>query len=246
MEALNQLADRISGWLCEQVEAAGARGLVVGLSGGVDSACSTALAARAVRDGVLAVLMPCHSDPDDLRLAEVVAETLGVGTLTVDLGPPFDRLIESLPAGDRMAVANVKPRLRMLTLYYVANARNYLVVGTGNKSEIMIGYFTKYGDGGVDLEPLGQLYKWQVRQLARHLGVPDAVVDRPPTAGLWPGQTDEAEIGLSYQLLDKTLAAIERGDTRGIDPGVVARVELMIKRSAHKRRMPPVFPVEPL
>ena len=142
-----------------------------------------------------------------------------------------------------MAVANLKARLRMVTLYYLANDRNYLVAGTGNRSEIMIGYFTKYGDGGVDLEPLGELYKWEVRRLARHVGVPREVVERPPTAGLWPGQTDEAEIGLTYEQLDEALAAIERGATDGIEPAVLARVERMIERSAHKRQMPPTYPV---
>lgn len=243
MEDLDQLADAISGWLRERVEAAGAKGLVVALSGGVDSACTTALAKRAAGDAVLAVPMPCHSDPDELRLALLVAETLGVESLTIDLGPVFDCLRQTLPAGEGMAVANLKARLRMMTLYYLSNDRNYLVAGTGNKSEIMIGYFTKYGDGGVDLEPLGELYKGQVRRLARHLGVPEEVVERPPTAGLWPGQTDEGEIGLTYGQLDEALAAIERGETGGIDPAVLARVEGMIERSAHKREMPPTFPV---
>ena len=244
LKSSKELAERISEWLSEQVVGAGARGLVVGLSGGVDSACTAALAKRAVGDGVLGVILPCHSDPEDLRYASEVAQALSVETLTVDLGPAFDRLVSSLPAAGRMATANLKPRLRMATLYYLANDRNYLVAGTGNKSEIMIGYFTKYGDGGVDLEPLGELYKWQVRELARHLEVPSAVVERPPSAGLWPGQTDEDEIGLSYEELDEALAAIEQGDTTGIQPKVLARVEQMISASTHKRRIPPKFPVE--
>jgi NAD+ synthase len=244
MENLDQLADGIIRWIHKQVEDAGAEGLVVGLSGGVDSACTTALAKRAVGDAVLAVLMPCHSHPEDLHLATQVANTLGVETLTVDLGPAFDQLLKSLPDAGRMTVSNIKPRLRMVTLYYLASHRNYLVAGTGNRSELMIGYFTKYGDGGVDLEPLGQLYKWQVRQLARHLGIPNTVVDRPPSAGLWPGQTDEGEFGLTYDQLDATLAAIERRDTSEIQPAVLTRVQRMIERSTHKRLMPPVYQVE--
>jgi NAD+ synthase len=240
------LAERISEWLREQVLEAGARGLVLGLSGGVDSACTAALAKRAVGDGVLTVILPCHSDPEDLRLAREVAQTLSVETLIIDLGPAFDQLVGLLPAGGKMATANLKPRLRMSTLYYLANDRNYLVAGTGNRSEIMIGYFTKYGDGGVDLEPLGQLYKWQVRELARHLGVPRMVLERPPSAGLWPGQTDEDEIGLSYEELDATLVAIERGETASIRLDVLAQVQRMIGASAHKRRMPTTFPAEEL
>jgi NAD+ synthase len=244
MEDLDQLAEGISRWLRQQVNVAGARGLVVGLSGGVDSACTAALCKRAVGDAVLAVLMPCHSDPEDLRMANRVAQTLGVAALTLDLGPSFDQLLETLPEGGKIAISNVKPRLRMICLYYLANQRNFLVAGTGNKSEIMIGYFTKYGDGGVDLEPLGQLYKCQVRELARHLGVPDVVVDRPPSAGLWPGQTDEGEFGLSYDQLDHALAAIERGDTSRVDAAALDKVRHLIENSAHKRQMPPVYPVE--
>jgi NAD+ synthase len=244
MRDLDQLAERISRWMRKQVENAGAQGLVVGLSGGVDSACTAALAKKAVEDAVLAVLMPCHSDPEDVRLAAQVAQTLDLETLTIDLGPTFDWLMETLPKAGRMAVSNVKPRLRMLVLYYLANERNYLVAGTGNKSELLTGYFTKYGDGGVDLEPLGQLYKWQVRDLARHLGIPQVIVDRTPSAGLWPGQTDEQELGLSYQELDEVLVAIERGETAEIPPVVLNRVQRMIECSAHKRQTPPACQTE--
>jgi NAD+ synthase len=243
---MEELAERISEWLREQVLEAGARGLVLGLSGGVDSACTAALAKRAVGDHVLTVILPCHSDPEDLRLAREVSQTLSVETLIIDLGPAFDQLVGLLPAGGKMATANLKPRLRMSTLYFLANDRNYLVAGTGNRSEIMIGYFTKYGDGGVDLEPLGQLYKWQVRELARHLGIPRKVVERPPSAGLWPGQTDEEEIGLSYDELDEALVAIDREKTAGIQLDVLVQVQRMISASAHKRRMPPEFPAEDL
>lgn len=235
------IAERIVRWLWEKVEAAGAKGLVVGLSGGVDSACTAALAKRAVGDEVLGVLMPCHSDPVDAEYALMAAGALGIETMTVDLGPAYDALLGALPPDGRMAAANVKPRLRMTALYYLASARNNLVAGTGNKSELMIGYFTKYGDGGVDLEPLGGLYKRQVIELAHVLGVPQAIIDRPPSAGLWAGQTDEGEMGITYLVLDTTLAAIEVGETAGVDPQVLARVRDMIARSEHKRHVPPAF-----
>lgn len=235
------IAERIVRWLWEKVEAAGAKGLVVGLSGGVDSACTAALAKRAVGDEVLGVLMPCHSDPVDAEYAQMAAGALGIETMTVDLGPAYDALLGALPPDGRMAAANVKPRLRMTALYYLASARNYLVAGTGNRSELMIGYFTKYGDGGVDLEPLGDLYKRQVIELAYVLGVPQEIIDRPPSAGLWAGQTDEGEMGITYLVLDATLAAIEAGQTAGVDREVLARIEQMIAASEHKRHRPPTF-----
>jgi len=240
---MKQIARQISEWLGEQVRAAGAKGLVVGLSGGIDCACTAALAKRAVGNEVLGVLMPCHSDPIDAEYANLTADAFGIETITVDLGPVYDALMMTLAPSGRMAEANVKPRLRMTTLYYLAAARNYLVAGTGNKSELMVGYFTKFGDGGVDLEPLGDLYKWQVRELAHALGVPQPIIDRPPTAGLWPNQTDEGEMGITYDVLDATLAAITAGETSGVEPGVLTRVQNMIAASEHKRRLPPACKV---
>ena len=240
------LPDQIAAWLREQLTTAGADGFVVGLSGGVDSATSAALAVRAVgSERVLAALMPCHSQPEDARLARLVAETFGIPTVTVDLSGAYDALMDTLPPSDHpLAAANIKPRLRMITLYYLAQSHNYLVLGAGNKSELMVGYTTKWGDGGVDLLPLGDLYKTQVWELARELGVPQGIIERPPSAGLWPGQTDEGEMGITYRELDRVLAAIEAGDTSGIEPTTLAKVRDMIARSAHKRAMPPIFQPE--
>ena len=236
---MEQIAVQISQWLRAKVLAAGTQGLVVGLSGGVDSAVTAALAKRALGDQVLGVLMPCQSSSIDSEYARMAAHTFDIETITVDLGPVFDLLIGRLPPADRMPVANIKPRLRMTVLYYLAAARNYLVAGTGNKSELMIGYFTKYGDGGVDLEPLGELYKWQVWELARTLGVPQAIIDRPPTAGLWDSQTDEGEMGLTYTLLDSTLALLEAGEMGKANVAALTRVKGMIAATEHKRQMPP-------
>ena len=141
----------------------------------------------------------------------------------------------------KLATANVRPRLRMTSLYYVANLVNGIVAGTGNKSEAMIGYYTKYGDGGVDLLPIIDLYKHEVRAVAREIGVPQSVIDRPPSAGLWQGQTDEDEIGLSYDQLDEALAAIESGDTSGIEPATLRRITSMHEVSEHKRQPIPAF-----
>ncbi len=237
------LSDQIAAWLREQLATAGADGFVFGLSGGVDSAAAAALAARAVGpDRVLAALLPCHSQPEDARLGQLVADTFNISTVTVDLDGACDALAFALPPSDhRLAAANIKPRLRMIAWYYFSNARNYLVLGSGNKTELLVGYFTKHGDSGVDLLPLGDLYKTQVWELARELGVPTSVVERPPSAGLWPGQTDEEELGITYRELDRVLAAIEAGETASIEPATLDKVQGMIAGSAHKRAMPPMF-----
>jgi NAD+ synthase len=245
------LANQIANWMRDQVEAAGAAGIVVGLSGGVDSACVAGLARQALgREAVLGLLMPCHSDPIDAEYAHKVAEAFDLKGITVDLTPIFDALITALPSppdergvtgSSRLAQANLKPRLRMTTLYYVANARNYLVAGAGNKSELMIGYFTKYGDGGSDMLPLGDLYKREVYDLARELGVPQPILDRPPTAGLWAGQTDEDEMGLTYSVLERALITLTIGGDHGVDQPTLDKVRQMMTASAHKRSLPPAF-----
>jgi NAD+ synthase len=179
-------------------------------------------------------------------MARLLAEAFDLRTCTVELAPTFDALIQGLPPEtSAMARANIKPRLRMATLYALAQTHGYLVAGTGNKSELLVGYFTKYGDGGIDVEPLGDLYKGQVYELARELGVPQPILERPPSAGLWLGQTDEEELGITYDDLDTILRAIEVGRTDGMDPVLLERVQHMMAASAHKRMMPPICPVSP-
>jgi len=239
------VAHQIATWLREVAAQAGAKGYAFGLSGGIDSACTAALCQRAAGERVLATWLPCHSPPEDGEMASLVAGAFGLELATVDLGPLYDAFVAALPPGiTDLARANVKPRLRMMTWYALAQSHGYLVAGTGNKSEIQVGYFTKYGDGGVDVEPLGDLYKWQIRELAQELGVPKPVIDRPPSAGLWAGQTDEAEMGISYAALDATLEAIEVNQTAEIEPVLLAKVLRMIAASAHKRAMPPVCRVD--
>lgn len=246
MPSIDQLAGEIAHWLREYAARAGARGYVVGLSGGIDSATVAALCQRAMGDRVLAVLLPCHSLAEDEALAHLAADVFGLKTVTVDLSQVYDTLVAALPAElGQMAYANIKPRLRMTALYSLAQASHYLVAGTGNKSELMVGYYTKYGDGGVDVEPLGDLYKGQVRLLARSLGVPREIIERPPTAGLWQGQTDEGEMGMTYDELDSILTAIEMGQTEGIDPDLLSRVQHLVATTAHKRSMPPIYHIHP-
>ena len=205
-------ADVLARFLASYARRGGVGGFVLGLSGGVDSAVVAGLAARAVGpENVLGLVLPHReSDPTDAAHARLVAERLGVATETVDVTP----VVEAVRAGcghafEGVALGNLKARARMLVLYAHANAAGRLVLGTGNKSELLQGYFTKYGDGAADVYPIGDVYKTNVWDLARHLGVPEPVVAKPPSAGLHPGQTDEAEMGVRYKDLDEVLAGLE-------------------------------------
>lgn len=235
-------------------------GVIMPSSSNPDDAVSARKVAEAFGVQSLTVDLTPVSDhllsvvPDDAAIASVIG---GNGSNDAGVEPVSDKDVSVLrddaamapvPVSEasqetrkKLAVANVRPRLRMTTLYYVANLVNGIVVGTGNKSEAMIGYYTKYGDGGVDLLPILDLYKHEVRAVARHIGVPQSVIDRPPSAGLWQGQTDEDEIGLTYDELDRALAAIESGGTGGVAPATLERVSNMHAISDHKRQPVPVF-----
>ena len=237
---VEQLATKLVLWIGEQVLAAGCKGVVAGMSGGLDSSVLAVLCHRAFPQNMLGVLMPCYSSQEDDEHALAVASQFSIPTKVVVLNPVFDALLKALP-GDgvepsvsRLAKANLKVRLRMLTLYYFANQFKYIVAGAGNRSELAVGYFTKYGDGGVDILPLGNLVKGQVRELANFLGIPQPIINKPPSAGLWQGQTDEGELGLSYEELDRYLV------TGQASIGLRQKIESMTAASAHKRLPPPV------
>lgn len=231
----------ISNWIREQVQKAGAKGTVFGLSGGIDSAVVAALCKKAAAECTLGLIMPCHSLDEDIIHARLAAERFHLQTLTVDISPFFDNLKAILPEGTRLAYANLKPRLRMMILYYFANLNHYLVVGTGNKSEIQVGYFTKYGDSGVDLLPLGDFLKTEVIELARLLNVPRVIIDKPPSAGLWSGQTDELEMGVTYAELDNYLKGLEARAMPDLRPQTKEKIGAMIAASAHKRAPVPIY-----
>jgi len=235
-----QLTEKLVSWIREQVSAAGCSGVVLGMSGGLDSSVLAVLCRRAFPKSTLGVIIPCYSSQEDVAHAQAVATKFSIPTKTVTLDAVFDTLLQALPddkgdpASSRLAKGNLKPRLRMLTLYYFANQLNYMVAGAGNRSELTIGYFTKYGDGGVDILPLGNLVKGEVKELARFLDIPQEIIDKPPSAGLWEGQTDEEELGLSYADLDRYLVTGKANDE------LRRKIESMIAASNHKRRLPPV------
>jgi NAD+ synthase len=237
-----------------QLSSTVARGFVVGLSGGIDSAVVARLAQLAAPVNTVAAILPCHSDPEDERDAAAIATHFSLTTVRVDLAGAYDAAITAAQvnmqtlAGQarelkrddaiqtRRPLANVKPRLRMTTLYLLANSLGYLVAGTGNRSELSIGYFTKHGDGAADLLPIGHLVKSEVRALARELNVPAAIIERTPSAGLWIGQSDEEEMGFSYAQLERYL---DEGP-QGVSPAIAMKIERLIRSSEHKRALPPI------
>jgi NAD+ synthase len=211
-----ELTNKLTNFICSKVEEANAKGVVLGLSGGIDSSLVATLCVKALgNDKVLGVIMPeKNSNPQDKEHAELLANQLGIKYTVSDITD----ILKSFGAGgyiptkefDKMADGNLKPRIRMCILYYFANKNNLLVAGTSNKSEIYMGYGTKYGDLGSDFLLIGNLFKTEVRELSKYLGVPDEIINKAPSAGLWKGQTDEKELGITYELLDKVLLAIEQ------------------------------------
>ncbi|MGF7185341.1 NAD+ synthase [Desulfitispora alkaliphila] len=237
----SKISESIVKWINKKVTEAKCSGTVLGLSGGIDSSVVAVLCKKAFPDNTFGVIMPCESESMDSEYAKRLAEEFEIPYTTVDLTDTYQTLLGAVSqngtgeSADILTKVNIKPRLRMTTLYYYAGLYNSLVIGTGNKTEIELGYYTKYGDGGVDIEPIGDLYKVEVKELARYLKIPEAIIERPPTAGLWEGQTDEDEMGFSYEQVDKYLKT-GRGKAEVIDI-----IEHIRRKSDHKRKMPPVL-----
>lgn len=244
---MDKTTEKIVTWIRETVNKSGAKGVIIGLSGGIDSACVAALCKKAFPTAIKGVIMPCFSNHLDREHAEITAKTLDIPCEIVDLEESFKVLFRAAEKKEydkekhkELAVANIKPRLRMTTLYYFANKLNYLVVGTDNKTESMLGYFTKYGDGGVDILPISSLYKRDIRKLAKYLGVHEEIINKKPSAGLWEGQTDEEEMGLSYDEADDILYRIENNECLShIKEEKLERIRKMMSASEHKRNLPP-------
>jgi NAD+ synthase len=242
---MKNIEEQIIKFIQRKVKESNTEGIVVGLSGGIDSTVASVLAVKAVgEENVIGVIMPCQSNPQDEQDALLHAKQFNIPTKIVDLETTYFTLKNAINfPGNKMSDANLKPRLRMCTLYNVANAQNYLVLGTCNKSEIKTGYETKFGDGGSDLSPLGDLYKWQVRVLAKHLNIDKKIITKAPSAGLWENQTDEKELGLSYDELDEILVDLElniMSNTSFTSPEAYQKVKQLIENSKHKREMPEI------
>jgi len=243
----------IEHFLAEKLRKTGAKGYVLGVSGGIDSAVVLRLAVNAVgKDRVLGLLMPEKDSPEeDMEDAEELCEAVGVRYEIIDISDAVDAFRKAVGGKpDRMALANIKARCRMIHLYHRAGTESRLVLGTSNKSEMLVGYFTKHGDGGADLEPIGDLYKTEVRGLAQVLGIPEKIIKKAPSAGLWEGQTDEGEMGITYERLDAILFGLEQGIpeqdvAKRADASAreVERISKMIRLSAHKRKFPAVAKV---
>ncbi len=245
--------DVIVGFVRSQLEQAGFQRLVIGLSGGVDSAAVAFLAARAVpAENLLAVRMPYATSSDASETdAMRVVEALGCRTERVDITPMVEPMLALIEDDDPGALnvrrGNVMARQRMIVLYDRSAAFDALVIGTSNKTEGLLGYGTLHGDMAAALAPIGDLYKTQLRAVARELGVPEEVVAKAPSADLWPGQTDEGELGRSYESLDRALYAlvdrrwtIDRCVRAGLDRDLVEWVERRVARMEFKRQLPPV------
>jgi len=241
--------ERCRVFLRAQLAASGHRGLVVGLSGGIDSAVAAALAVAALgADKVTGIMMPyATSSAASLTDAMAVAEGLGLAAEKVDITPMADAFLAAVPDSERVRRGNVMARCRMVVLYDRSAQRDALVLGTGNRTEGLLGYTTMYGDNACALNPLGQLYKTEVRLLAAHCGLPSSVLTKAPSADLWAGQADEDELGVSYAEVDHLLHHLvdERLGERqlaalGFAPALVERITVRVRAMAFKRRLPPV------
>jgi len=239
----------LTSFIRTEITRAGFTKAVLNLSGGLDSSLACYLSAEALgADNVLALILPYKSSsPDSSEHARLVIETLGVQSITIPITDMADALIERLPDVGRVRQGNIMARMRMIVLYDQSEAFHGLAVGTGNKTEILLGYTTQYGDSACAINPLGDLYKTQVRQLARAIGVPQAILDKPPSADLWLGQTDEGELGFTYDEVDQLLFLLVDQRYRpedcvelGFEESFVRSVMERVRRSQFKRLMPPI------
>ena len=247
----SEVETKIKRFIKDYVEKSGAKGLVLGLSGGIDSCTAAALSALAIGgDKNLGLLLPEQEtyNANDVEDAKLVAEKFGFKTEMVDVTSTLEAVYTSLPifeSTDKICKGNIKARVRMIYVYYYANRLSMLVCGSSDKSETMMGYFTKWGDIAADISPLMDLYKVQVRKLAQHIGVPKEIVTKPASPALWPGQLAEEELGIKYESLDLILYGLEHfikteeiAQQIGIKQELVNKIKLRWLYMEHKRRMP--------
>ncbi|MEO0595112.1 MAG: NAD+ synthase [Chloroflexota bacterium] len=254
MDINTEIAERIlTGFIKDSLAKAGLQKTVMGLSGGIDSALSAYLSAKAIgAENVLVVRMPYETSSDEsMDHAELIIQDLGLPNITVPITPMVQPLIDRFEDMTRLRAGNIMARQRMIVLYDQSVSWGGLVMGTSNKTEFLLGYSTIYGDSGVALQPIADLYKYQVRQLARSIGVPDVVIDKPPSADLWEGQTDEAELGFAYDdadlvlylLVDERYTVAEAAEASGFDEAFVRKIWERVKANHYKRTMPNIAKV---
>lgn len=248
---MTQEISRITEFISDYCSRSGIAKVVLGLSGGIDSSLAAALAVQALgKENVTGLLLPYKSShPDSSGHAELLAKQLDIQTFTIDISPMVDAYFnKEAPDASMLRRGNFMARMRMSVLYDYSSRIPALVLGTGNRTEILVGYFTQHGDGACALEPIGHLYKTEVRAMARVLGIPEAIINKPPTADLWDGQTDEGELGITYPELDQILYELTELDINSsASPSLsfpkdkYELVEKLIKRSAFKRLPVPVL-----
>ncbi len=238
---------KIINFIKEKVKEAGARGGIVGISGGIDSSVTAVLTKKALGNKAVFLHTPFIKNYSFQKNTFLLEKKIKIKVKRIYLGEAYKDFLRILPEGNRLTTGNLKPRLRMVVLYYLANLYNLLVIGTGNKSELEIGYFTKYGDGGVDILPLGDLYKTEVIEMAKRLGLSKEIIEAVPAADLWMGQTDEKEIGIDYQKLDAFLKISKRDLSKketsfliNIPRNKIKSVLEMKRKNAHKLSLPPI------
>lgn len=235
-----------------KVSEANANGIIVGLSGGIDSTVTAFLSTEAIgKENVFGVILPSTTTPTEDKVhGSDIAKLLEIDYKEIAIDSILNKILtvtNTEEKASKLAIGNLKARIRMAIIYYYANEMNYIVGGTGNKSELLIGYFTKHGDGACDMEPIGKLYKNEVKQLAEYIGVPNYIIDKTPRAGLWENQNDEEEIGMPYEILDRILYLYIdlKKDSEyisneiGISKQEVERIIIKVQKNAHKTQIPP-------
>lgn len=244
-----EVTDKIVDFIRDMMKEAGFERAVIGLSGGVDSSSVAYIATRALgAHNVWGISMPYRtSSPMSAEDAKLVAENLGINFMTIEITDMVDAYFKMFPDADLLRRGNMMSRQRMTVLYDQSSALKALVLGCGNKTEILLGYCTLYGDTACAMMPLGDLYKTQVWALARYLGVPERIINKVPTADLWPGQSDEAELGFKYSEVDRLLYLMidkkmttEQIINEGFSESFIKQVSDRIKRNQYKRSLPPI------
>lgn len=249
LSAPGEETKRIKNFITDKQSEIGFDTAVIGLSGGIDSGLTAVLTEKALsKDRTEIVFLPESSTPDrDKRDVEELSSEFNLDVRTIEIDDFVEVFSREFSALSELSEANIKARIRMVILYTIANEKNGVVVGTGNSSEWLLGYFTKYGDGAADIAPILHLFKTEVKQLSRHLDLPKTIIDKPPSAGLWDGQTDEEELGASYEKLDRILyckselglSPEEAKKKLNLEPGLVDDTYTLVKETEHKRKNPP-------